>query len=100
MPRFDVAAVDVAISLFAGVFHDSYVRLEGPGFRNGPGSCIGFGIIHGIRVLRMAVVDSPECVDEARLIAERMSYRVDPHVAIEVSRFNDHRVSLPVAHRI
>src|SRR5437867_3353556 len=100
MPRFDVAAIDVPVSLFAGVLHNADIRLEGPGFGNGPGSGVGFRIVHGIRVLRMAVVDAPEGVDEARLIAEWMADRVNAHVAVDVARFDDQLISLPVPNRL
>ena len=97
MPRFDVAAINVTVSLFAGIFHDPYVRLEGPGFSNGPRPRIGLRIVHGIRMLRMAVVDSSEGIGEPRLIAEGMADRVNAYVAIGVARFDNKLVSLPVA---
>ena len=97
MPRFDVAAIYVLVSLFAGVLHDADLRLEGPSFGNGPGSRVGFRIVHGIRMLRMAVVDSSEGIGEPRLIAEGMADRVNAYVAIGVARFDNKLVSLPVA---
>ena len=96
MPRFDVAAIYIPVSLFAGILHDGNVRLEGPGFGNGPGSRIGFRIVHGVRVLGMAVVDAPECVDQAGLVAEWMTDRIDSHVPVDVAGLNDQFVSLPV----
>src|SRR5438034_3925972 len=72
MPRFDVAAIYVSVPLFAGIFHDGDVQLEGPGFSNGPGPRIGFRIVYGVRVLGMAVVDVPECVDQLRLVGGGM----------------------------
>src|SRR5947199_10266179 len=84
MPRFDVAAVYVLVSLFAGILHDADVRLDGPGFSNGPGSCIGLRIVDGVRVLGMAVVDAPECVDQARLLAEWLRGRSDRSAAVGV----------------
>ena len=96
MPRFDVAAIYVSVPLFAGILHDGDVRLEGPGFSNGPGSGIGFRIVHGVRVLGMAVVDAPECVGQARLVAEWMADRIDSHVPVDVAGLNDQFVSLPV----
>src|SRR5438034_10120409 len=59
MPRFDVAAIYISVPLFAGILHDGDVRLEGPGFSDGPGSRIGFRIVEGVRVLGMAIVDAP-----------------------------------------
>src|SRR2546427_2782238 len=96
MPRFDVAAIYVPVSLFAGVLHDADIRLEGPGFSDGPGSRVGFGIVHGIRVLRMPVVDAPEGIEEARLIAEGVTDRVNAYVAVDVTSFDDQLISLPL----
>src|SRR5207244_6462663 len=98
MPRFDVAAIYIPVSLFAGILHDGDVRLEGPGFSNSPGSGIGFRIVHGVRVLGMAVVDAPECVGQARLVAELMADRIDSHVAVDGAGLNGQVVSLTVPH--
>src|SRR2546427_10731437 len=88
------------VPLFAGVLHNSDVRLEGPVLSNGPGSRIGFGIVDGIRMLGMAVIHAPERVDEVRLIAERVADRIHARVAIEVACVNDQLVSFPVPDRV
>src|SRR5207247_2912579 len=68
MPRFDVAAIYISVPLFAGILHDGDVRLEGPGFSDGPGSRIGFRMVDGVRVRGLAVVHGPECGCQARLV--------------------------------
>src|SRR5256886_17685571 len=81
MPRFDVAAIYVLVSLFAGVLHDADLRLEGPSFGNSPGSRVGFRIVHGIRMLRMAVVDSSEGIgrSEERRVGKECRSRWSPY---------------------
>src|SRR5438067_403017 len=84
------------VSLFAGVLHDSHVRLKGPGFSNGPGFRIRFGIVYGVSVLRVTIIHALECLSDVRLITERVANRIDSNPPVEVVRLDDQRVSIPV----
>src|SRR5690349_4523050 len=95
LPYFDVTAVEILVTFFARVLHDSNVRPERPRFSNSPGFGVGFRIVNRECVFGVTKIDALEGLNDSRFVAKWMSDGIDADVAVDIAGVDHHRVAFP-----